>query len=57
MAQLNLQPSTEDLKATRQLPAFQRPGEVQGPGLAFQQGEIMDGIVLGSQAVQYAPGS
>ena len=47
MAQLNLEPSTQDLEAAWQLPAFQRSGEVQGPGFTFQQGEIVDGVVLG----------
>src|SRR5262245_48706579 len=42
--QLSLQPPPQYPEAVGQLPALQRPGEVQGPGLAFQEGQVMDRI-------------
>ena len=31
-------------KARRQPPALQRPGVIEGPGLAFQEGQVVAGI-------------
>jgi len=42
-------------KAAGQVPAVQRPREVQGAGLSFQQCEIMDRIVLGMLPAPMAP--
>ena len=44
-AELGLQPPPQDAEADRQLPARQRGREVQRPGLALQQGQVVDRLV------------
>ncbi|MFQ5382385.1 MAG: hypothetical protein ACE5EF_12315 [Dehalococcoidia bacterium] len=46
-AQLVLQPAPQHGEAHGQVPSFQGTGEVQGTGLALQQGQVVHGIVLG----------
>ena len=44
-AELGLEPAAEHAEADRQFPALQRCREVQRPGLALEQGQVVDRVV------------